>query len=126
MRVVGGQVSSTLSPLFPPEPDCERARVIGDGEIHLKQVSQGTQKALGLAKRKVKDQADRQRRLDCDVRVRFWPPGLPLGGARQESRTSWVVAPGRGRITTIMCRSPEPCTNAGWRYGTRLRFDGHV
>lgn len=28
------------------------------------------------------------------------------------SGTSWAVTPGWGRITTIMWRSPEPCTNA--------------
>jgi len=38
-----------------------------------------TQEALGLPKRKVKDNADRQRRLECDVRVGGLAAGFGTG-----------------------------------------------
>jgi hypothetical protein len=50
--------------------------LIGDREIELEQVGEGTEKALGLAKRKVEDHADRQRGLDRDVRVPALTTGL--------------------------------------------------
>ncbi len=43
--------------------------VIRDREIDLEQLCQATEEALGLAKRKMKDHADRQRGLDRDVRI---------------------------------------------------------
>ena len=43
--------------------------MIGDREIQLEQLGQRPQEALGLAKRKMEDHADRQRGLDCDVRI---------------------------------------------------------
>ena len=56
-------------------------RVIRNREIHLEQVCQGTEEVLGLAKRKMKDHADRQRCLDGDVRIRALPAG-PTSGRR--------------------------------------------
>jgi len=44
-------------------------RVIGNRQVHVEQLGQGTQEALGLAQRQVEDHADRQRRLDRDIRV---------------------------------------------------------
>jgi hypothetical protein len=44
-------------------------RVVGNGDLHLKHFCQGTQEALGLPERKLKDHADRQSRLNRDVRV---------------------------------------------------------
>ena len=43
--------------------------MVGNGDLHLKHVYQGMQEAFGLSERKVKDRADRQSRLDRDVRV---------------------------------------------------------
>ena len=42
-------------------------RVIGDWKLQSKEVSQGTQEALGLAEGEVKDHADRKRSLDGQV-----------------------------------------------------------
>ena len=70
----------------PAEPDLAklleppgRRPVIGDREVHLKHVSKGTQEALGLPKRTVKDNADRQRHLECDVRVGVLAAGFGTG-----------------------------------------------
>ena len=60
------------------EPPGQR-RVVGDREVHLKQASKGTQEALGLSKRKGKDHADRQSRLDGDVRVGRLAARFPAG-----------------------------------------------
>ena len=51
--------------LVPPR----QGRVIGNGDLHLKHVCQGTQEAFGLSERQVKDHADRQRCLNRNVCV---------------------------------------------------------
>jgi len=60
------------------EPPGQR-RVIGDREIHLKQLGQRPEEALGLPERKVEDHADRQSRLDGDVRVGTLASGFATG-----------------------------------------------
>jgi hypothetical protein len=49
-----------------PEASGER-RVIGDRKPQFKEVSQGTQEALGLAEGEVEDHADPKRSLDGQV-----------------------------------------------------------
>ena len=83
------------------QPSTQRG-MIGDGDVHFQHAGQGTQEAFGLPERKVEDYVDRECCLDGDVRV----------GALTASGTSSVVTPDRGRVTTIMWRSPLPCTNA--------------
>ena len=46
-----------------------QGRVIRDREIQLEQLSQRPEEALGLAKRKMKDHADRQRSLYREVGI---------------------------------------------------------
>ncbi len=46
-----------------------QSRVVGNGELHLKHLCQRSQEAFGLSERKLKDHADRQSRLNRDVRV---------------------------------------------------------
>ena len=43
--------------------------VIGDRKVDFEQLGKGTKEALGLAKWKMKDHADRERRLDRNVRI---------------------------------------------------------
>ena len=50
------------------EPPRQR-RVIGNRDLQVQHLSQGTKEALGLPEREEKDHADRQGRLDRDVRV---------------------------------------------------------
>ena len=56
-----------------------QSRVVGDREIDLEELSQATEKALGLAKRKMEDHADRQSRLDRDVCVGTLAAGFATG-----------------------------------------------
>ena len=56
-----------------------QGRVIRDREIQLEQLGQRPEEALGLAKRKMEDHADRKSRLDGDVRIRALATGLPAG-----------------------------------------------
>ncbi len=46
-----------------------QSRMVGNRNLHLEPLGQGTQEALGLSERKVKDHADRESCLDRDVRV---------------------------------------------------------
>jgi len=55
--------------------------VIWDREIDLEQLYQGTEEALGLAKREIEDHADRQRGLDRDVSVGTLAAGFAAGGS---------------------------------------------
>ncbi len=56
-----------------------QGRMVGDREIDPEEFCQAMEEALGLAKRKVKDHADRQRGLDRDVRVPALTAGFPAG-----------------------------------------------
>jgi hypothetical protein len=51
--------------------------VIGDRQINVEHLGEGAEEALGLAQRKMKDHADRQRSLDRDVGVPSLTTGLP-------------------------------------------------
>jgi len=62
--------------------------VIGDGEIHVEKLGQGTEEALRLAKGKMEDHADRQRGLDCDVRIPALTAGLAAGRSSPGSECS--------------------------------------
>ncbi len=53
--------------------------VIRNREIQVEQLGKATEEALGLAKRKVEDHADRQRGLDRNVRVPALTSGLAAG-----------------------------------------------
>ena len=53
-----------------------QGRVVGNGELHLKHLCQGTQESFGLSERKVKDHADRQRCLNRDLCVDALAAGL--------------------------------------------------
>ncbi len=62
------------------EPPGQR-RMVGNGELQLEHVGQGTQEALSLSKRKVEDHANRQSCLNRGVRVGVLaagqgPPGV--------------------------------------------------
>jgi len=56
-----------------------QSRMVGNGELHLEHLDQGTQEALGLPKWKVEDHADRQGCLNRDVCVGALAAGLPAG-----------------------------------------------
>ena len=71
--------------------------MIGDREIDLQQLCQATEEALGLAKRKMEDHADRQRCLDRDVRNTYvdrrvcrWP-----GPAKRRAEHATATRSGR-------------------------------
>ena len=53
-----------------------QSRVVGNGDLHVKHVYQGMQEAFGLSERKLKDHADRESRLNRDVRVSALAAGL--------------------------------------------------
>ena len=53
--------------------------MVGDGDLHLEHVGQGTQEPFGLPERKVRDHADRERCLDGDVRVGALTTGFATG-----------------------------------------------
>ncbi len=73
-------------------------RVIGDRQIHVEQLGQGTQEALGLTQRQLKDHADGQRRLDRDVRI----PSLTHGvaGGRRPPGVQCFIGKSHGGITS--------------------------
>ncbi len=88
-----------------PKPP-QQGPVIRDREIQLEQVSQRTQEALGLAKRKVEDHADRQSRLDRDVRIGTQPNSAPDVETSRTctgcaSDTSSLLTSGRGPSVLI-------------------------
>ena len=60
------------------EPPAQR-RVVRNGDLHLEQLGQGTEEALGLPERKVEDHADRQSCLNGDVRVGALATGFATG-----------------------------------------------
>ena len=93
----GESPSSDLSELL--EPSGQRG-VIGDRELDVEQVGQGTQEALGLAKRKVKDHAVRQRGFDRDVRV------CTLAAGFATSRSSPGIERGIGEPDGQVSSSP--------------------
>ena len=59
----------------PPSAPGER-RVIRNGKTHLEVIGQRTQEAFSLPERQVEDHADRQSRLDRDIRVDALPAGF--------------------------------------------------
>jgi hypothetical protein len=61
-----------------PEPPGQ-GRVVGNGDLHLKHVCQRSQEAFSLSERQVKDHADRQSRLDRNVRVDALTAGSTTG-----------------------------------------------
>jgi hypothetical protein len=85
-------------------------RVIGDRQVHVQQRHQGMQETLGLTQRQVKDHADRQRRLDGNVRIPSLTAGL-AGGRRSPGIQSFIGEPDR-EITSPsearLVRSPVP------------------
>jgi hypothetical protein len=68
------------------EPPGQR-RVVGNGDLHVKQVYQGMQEAFGLSQRKLKDHADRQSRLNRDVRVDALATGHATGEGPRDRRS---------------------------------------
>ncbi len=77
--------------------------VIGDREIDFEQFCEGTQEALGLAKRKMENHADRQRGLDRHVRVGTLTTGFPTGRGSPGIERS--IRKPDGQVTTF----PEGC-----------------
>ncbi len=56
-----------------------QSRMVGNGDLYLEHLDQGTKEALSLSERKVEDHADRQGRFNRDVRVGVLAAGLPAG-----------------------------------------------
>ena len=56
-----------------------QSRMVGNGDLYLEHLDQGTKEALSLSERKVEDHADRQGRFNRDVRVGALAAGLPAG-----------------------------------------------
>ena len=71
-----GRKFSELAREFEPS---EQSRVVRNRDLHLEQLGQGTEEALGLPERKVEDQADRQSCLNGDVRVGALATGFATG-----------------------------------------------
>jgi hypothetical protein len=89
------------------EPPGQRG-VIRDREIDLEHLCQATEEPLGLAKRKMKDHADRQRGLDRNVRV----------GTLAAWFTARCLAPGVGVSNELCkwdCPTVELCCRRRWR-----------
>ena len=95
-----------------------QSRVVGDREIDLEELCQATEKALGLAKRKMEDHADRQRSFDREVGIGALAAGFAAGRPRAQtnfvpdtetshactgfaSDTSSALTSGRGRSFPI-------------------------
>ena len=76
-RSIRGEPAKSNVPELLQSP--RQRRVIRNREIHVEQLGQATEEALGLAKRKVEDHADRQRRLDRDVRIGSLAAGFATG-----------------------------------------------
>ena len=74
--------------------------MIGDREIDLEELCQATEGALGLAKRKMEDHADRQGSLDGDVSIDALSTGLAAG--RCPPGIESVVGQPNGDITTTL------------------------
>ncbi len=73
---VRGRTNRDLTECLEPP---QQRRVVGNGDLCVKHVCQRTQVAFRLSARKVKDHADRQRRLNRKVRVDALATGLPAG-----------------------------------------------
>ena len=91
--------------------------MIGDREIDVEELCQATEEALGLAKRKVKDHADRQRGLDRDVRVPALTSGLAAGRSAPGIERSIRKPHGQVATTLESCLVVSPIAHSI----TRLR-----
>jgi len=74
--------------------------VVGDREIDLEEFGQATEKALGLAKRKVEDHANRQCGLDRNITVGALATGLALG--RNSPGVERIIRKPDSQVATLL------------------------
>jgi len=77
-----------------------QSRVVGDREIDLEELGQATEKALGLAKRKVEDHANRQCGLDRNITVGALATGLALG--RNSPGVERIIRKPDSQVATLL------------------------
>ena len=74
--------------------------VIRNREIQLEQLDKRPKESLGLAKRKMEDHADRQGRLDREVRIGALATGLAAGGSTPGFER--VIREPDGQVATML------------------------
>ncbi len=77
-----------------------QSRMVGNRDLHVQHVCERTQEALGLPERKVEDHADRQGRLDGDVRIGTLTTGFP--GGRCSPGVEGIIRKPDGKVASSL------------------------
>ena len=77
-----------------------QSRMVGNGDLRLEHVGQRTKEALGLSEREVEDHADRQGRLNRDVRVGALVAGFAAGWSLP--RVEGVIGKPDGKVSSSL------------------------
>jgi hypothetical protein len=77
-----------------------QSRMVGDRDLQLEHLGQGTQEAFGLSERKVEDHANCQSCFDGDIRIGALTAGFPTG--RRSPGVEGIIGKPDGEVTSSL------------------------